>query len=54
MYGVSYSHRHIEACLYAAILFASFATMAAVMDLEELTVLDVESAEHRNHARTCT
>lgn len=32
MYGLSYSHRHTEGCLYSAILFASFLTMATVMD----------------------
>lgn len=46
MYGLSYSHRRTEGFLYAAILFASFSTMATVMDLEELTVLDGGSGKH--------
>lgn len=33
MYGLSYSRRHTEGQLYAAILFASFLTMTAVMDI---------------------
>lgn len=46
MYGLSYSYKRTEGCLYAAILFASFLTMATVMDLEELTVLDAGSGKH--------
>lgn len=32
MYGLSSSYRHTEGCLYSTILFASFLTMATVMD----------------------
>lgn len=50
MYGLSYSHRRTEGRLCVAILFASFATMATVADLEELAVFRRRAVGKALHA----